>query len=115
MKALSLDNSDFPHLRTTDLLYVDKTPYIQRILDDKGTYYFLARPRRFGKSLFISTLEAFFQGKKELFKGLYVYDKTDWEANQYPVIRLNFSKIDSDEGKKAFEREIIDYLDANYA
>ena len=90
MKSLALDTSDFTHLRTTDLLYVDKTQYIQYLLDDKGTYYFLARPRRFGKSLFISTLEAYFRGKKELFEGLYIYDKTNWKENQYPVIRDEF-------------------------
>ena len=112
MKSLALDTSDFKHLRKTDLLYVDKTPYIQRLLDDRGTYYFLARPRRFGKSLFISTLKAYFEGQKELFEGLYIYDKTDWGKNQYPVIRMNFSKIDSD--SKEFEQAIIDYLHRNY-
>lgn len=115
MKSLALDTSDFEHLRTTDLLYVDKTQYIQHLLDDKGTYYFLARPRRFGKSLFISTLDAFFQGKKELFEGLYIYDKTDWEKNQYPVIRMNFSKIESDGTKKEFERAIVNHLSVQYA
>ncbi|MEN0049781.1 MAG: AAA family ATPase [Bacteroidota bacterium] len=115
MKKLALDNSDFEHLRNSDLLYVDKTPYIHHLLEEKGTYYFLSRPRRFGKSLFISTLENYFLGKKELFKDLYIYDKTDWEKHEYPVIRLNFSDIDSDKSKKEFEGAIIDYLDSRYA
>jgi phage-related protein len=54
-------------------------------------YNFLSKPRRFGKSLFISTLESIFKGQKELFKGLYIYDKWDFEA--YPVIRISFSNI----------------------
>ncbi|MEZ4883358.1 MAG: AAA family ATPase [Chitinophagales bacterium] len=116
MKALALSNSDFKRLRTTDMLYVDKTQEIQRLLEDKGTYYFLARPRRFGKSLFISTLEAFFEGKKELFEGLYIYDKIDWEKHgNYPVIRLNFSLIKSGGSKAEFEESIIDYLENFYA
>ena len=116
MKALALSNSNFKRLRKTDMLYVDKTQEIYRMLEDKGTYYFLARPRRFGKSLFISTLEAFFEGKKELFEGLYIYDKIDWKKHgSYPVIRINFSLIKSGGSKEEFEQSIIDYLDNFYA
>ncbi len=115
MKTLALDTSDFEYMRTADLLYVDKTQFIHKILKDKGTYYFLSRPRRFGKSLFISTLESFFCGRKEFFKGLYIEDKVDWEEFQYPVIRLNFSNVDSDGSKDEFELAIINYLNARYA
>lgn len=116
MKALALTNSDFPDLRARDLMYVDKTQEVLRILEDGGTYYFLARPRRFGKSLFISTLEAFFQGKKELFEGLFIYDKVDWEKHSdSPVIRLNFSLIKSGGNKTEFEQSIINYLKVEYA
>ena len=55
-----------------------------------GRYYFLSRPRRFGKSLFLDTLQDIFEGKKELFEGLYIYDKWDWE-DRYPVIKFGFS------------------------
>ena len=59
----------FEKLRKERFLYVDKTKYIYELVD-QGVYYFLSRPRRFGKSLLISTIEAYFQGKKELFDGL---------------------------------------------
>lgn len=65
---------------------VDKTEHIYNLLADGGTYYFLSRPRRFGKSLLISTLKEMFSGNKELFKGLWIYDKITWE--KYPVIYL---------------------------
>ncbi len=116
MKKLALDHSDFPRLRKDNCVYVDKTMHIARILEDKGMYYFLARPRRFGKSLFISTLESFFKGEKELFEGLYIDGKTDWkEHGSYPVIRMNFSQIDNKGTRKEFEYSIIDYLDTHYA
>ena len=60
---------NFEKIRKGDFLYVDKTELIYQLVDS-GSYYFLSRPRRFGKSLLISTLEAYFQGKKELFEGL---------------------------------------------
>lgn len=64
---------NFEKLRKDKFLYVDKTKLIYRLVDE-GQYYFLSRPRRFGKSLLISTLEAYFSGKKELFEGLAIYD-----------------------------------------
>ncbi len=79
----------FPELRKGGYLYVDKTQYIERILD--GTqYYFLGRPRRFGKSLFLSTLRAFFEGRRELFKGLYA-DTMDWDWEPVPVLYLDLN------------------------
>lgn len=59
---------------------------------DYGKYYFLSRPRRFGKSLLLDTLSELFSGRKELFKGLWIYDKWDWK-NKNPVIRISFSNI----------------------
>lgn len=61
----------FPKLIENGYVYVDKTRYIRKLVDE-GEYYFLSRPRRFGKSLFISTLQAFFEGRRDLFKGLYI-------------------------------------------
>ena len=69
--------------------YVDKTPFIEELLEH-GKYYFLSRPRRFGKSLFLDTLKECFEGNKKLFKDLYIYDKWDWNK-QYPVIRIDFA------------------------
>jgi len=91
MKNLPLGTQSFSVLRSTDCLYVDKTEYIHRMILT-GRIYFLSRPRRFGKSLLISTLDALFKGRKELFEGLYIYDKWDW-TQQYPVLRIDFGGL----------------------
>ena len=85
----------FEKLRVENYLYIDKTPYLHNIVNSAG-YFFLSRPRRFGKSLFINTIEALFQGKKELFEGLFIEDKWDWEQRN-PVIKISFSNIDHKE------------------
>ena len=90
MQTISKDNCDFPTLRQSGCLYVDKTAWLHRMATDRGAhFFFLARPRRFGKSLMISTLKAMFQGKRELFEGLAIMD-TDWDwSKTWPVIHLN--------------------------
>ena len=90
MKNLPLGIQSFPEIINNQWLYVDKTQDIYSLLQ-KGKYYFLARPRRFGKSLLISTLKEIFKGNQEAFKGLWIEDKMDWES--YPVIHIDFSKI----------------------
>ena len=83
----------FENMRNGNFLYVDKTEYIWKLIEPANAMYFLSRPRRFGKSLTLSTLKAVFQGRKELFKGLALYDKPyDWKP--YPVIHLDFSNCD---------------------
>jgi len=89
MKRLPIGISDFKKLREENFIYVDKTEYIYKLVKEGGGYYFLSRPRRFGKSLLISTLEYLFKGEKELFKNLYIYDKWKWEEI-YPVVRIDF-------------------------
>ncbi len=80
----------FEDLRREGYLYIDKTGYIRKLLRNK--YYFLSRPRRFGKSLLLSTLEAYFRGKKELFEGLEVYGhEHDWM--EYPVVHVDFASM----------------------
>ncbi len=79
----------FAEIRENGYLYVDKTEYIQDLVSS-GKYYFLSRPRRFGKSLLVSTFESFFRGKRELFKGLAI-DSMDWDWERYPVFHLDFS------------------------
>jgi hypothetical protein len=91
MKNLPLGVQDFKKLREDDLLYIDKTALLYEPVQ-KGGYYFLSRPRRFGKSLLISTLHELFEGNKALFKGLWIEDKIDWQ--KHPVIRIDFSAID---------------------
>ena len=72
-------------------VYVDKTEYVWKMAQSGGKFFFLSRPRRFGKSLLISTLKAYFEGEKELFRGLYI-DNVEKEWVKYPVIRLDFSR-----------------------
>ena len=88
---------NFGEVRRGGYVYVDKTPWMWKMVDE-GKYYFLSRPRRFGKSLMVSTLEAFFSGQRELFKGLFV-DTVDWDWQQYPILHLdlNTNKYDNAE------------------
>ena len=89
MKDITSSVYNFEDLIQGNFLYVDKTEYIWQLIKPAKEMYFLSRPRRFGKSLTISTLKAVFEGKKELFKGLAIYDKPyDWQP--YPVIHLSF-------------------------
>ena len=89
MKDITSSVYNFEDLIQGNFLYVDKTEYIWQLIKPAKEMYFLSRPRRFGKSLTVSTLKAVFEGKKELFQGLAIYDKPyDW--NQYPVIHLSF-------------------------
>ena len=90
MQTVSIDSNDFGEIRREGYLYVDKTAWLARLAAAEGRkMFFLARPRRFGKSLMISTLKAMFEGRKELFKGLDIMKtKWDWEK-KYPVIHLN--------------------------
>jgi hypothetical protein len=81
-------------MRENDALYVDKTFFIHKMAERPGVY-FLSRPRRFGKSLMVSTLHALFEGRKELFEGLYIYDKWDW-SRRSPVIRIDWSGINTE-------------------
>ena len=91
MKRLTSSASSFEEMITNGYLYVDKTEFIWNLVEQPLGTYFLARPRRFGKSLTVSTLEAVFQGKKDLFKGLAIYDKPyDWKP--YPIIHLDMSE-----------------------
>ena len=97
----------FSKIRNDGYAYVDKTALMYKMVSE-GSYYFLSRPRRFGKSLMLSTLQAYFEGKKELFQGLAVADmETEWK--QYPIMHLdlNTEKYDSVE---ALEDMLNDFL-----
>ena len=101
MKDITSYVYNFEELIQGNFLYVDKTEYIWQLIRLSRAGYFLSRPRRFGKSLTVSTLKAVFEGKKELFKGLAIYDKPyDWKP--YPVIHLSFGdyNVDSDAQKE---------------
>lgn len=98
---------DFEKLRTKGYSYVDKSRFVYKLATE-GEYYFLSRPRRFGKSLFLSTLEAYFQGKKELFEGLAIYDlETDWK--KYPIFHIDLNTANFRE-KDSLYTVLNDYL-----
>lgn len=88
MKHLPIGIYTFSDFKKGNYLYIDKTKNIYNLFADKGKYYFLSRPRRFGKSLLVSTLKEIFSGNKELFEDLWIYDKLTWE--RHPVIHLDF-------------------------
>ena len=91
MKPIATDTSTFATLIECGYAYVDKTAYLHRLVSGAdGRQFFLARPRRFGKSLTLSTLQAIFEARRELFKGLAI-DKSDYGWQKYPVIRLDMS------------------------
>ena len=87
-RRLPIGVQTFRTLRETDCYYVDKTPYIKRLLDE-GSHYFLSRPRRFGKSLFLDTLKELFEGNEALFEGLHIHRRWNWTVC-HPVLRLSF-------------------------
>lgn len=91
-----IGQQNFRELRERGSFYIDKTSFLEKIVFNGIQYWFLARPRRFGKSLFLSTLHYFFEGKRELFKGLYI-DSSDWDWAEYPVLHLdlNISRYDT--------------------
>ena len=98
---------NFEDLRRNGYKYVDKTNFVYKLADE-GKYYFLSRPRRFGKSLFLSTLEAYFQGKKELFEGLAIYNlETEWK--KYPIFHIDLNTANFRE-KDSLYSVLNDYL-----
>ena len=89
MQKLPIGIQTFSQIVKNNYIYIDKTKEAYELIDGAGKYFFLSRPRRFGKSLFIDTLKEIFEGNKELFKGLYIYDKYDFE--KYPVIKIDWA------------------------
>ena len=95
MRAITTDTADFEYLRENDLVYVDKTKAIHDLVKDTSRrFFFISRPRRYGKSLFCSTLHALFDGRRDLFEGLYIAERTDYSFERYPVLHFDFSPLD---------------------
>jgi len=107
IKKLPIGISTLSKVIEGDYIYVDKTPYIYEMVNT-GVVYFLSRPRRFGKSLLVSTLKELFEGNKELFEGLYIYDKWHWNE-KYPVIHLDFGNRSS-KSPEQLELSLIKFL-----
>ena len=100
-KLYPLGIQTFERIINEEKLYIDKTEYIYRMAHTNGTYFFLGRPRRFGKSLLVTTMQSYFEGKKELFKGLAI-EKLEKEWTEYPVLHFDLS------GGKHMEKEQLD-------
>jgi hypothetical protein len=123
-RKLPIGIQTFSEMREGGYYYVDKTAIAQRMID-QGKYYFLSRPRRFGKSLFLDTLKELFEGNELLFKGLFIHDSWDW-SSQHPIIRLSFGggqfgstqalqdslKVQLDELEQAYQLPTSPYPDA---
>ncbi|MGL4518676.1 MAG: AAA family ATPase, partial [Phocaeicola sp.] len=92
MKEIPTSNYDFAYLIENGMLYVDKTDYLHQLVESKNSTFFLSRPRRFGKSLTVSSLSYIFQGRRDLFAGLKI-DSMDYDWMEYPVVNLNMSKM----------------------
>ena len=101
LKLYPIGLQTFERIRKEDKLYIDKTEYIYRMAHTSGTYFFLGRPRRFGKSLLVTTMQSYFEGKKELFKGLAI-EKLEKEWTEYPVLHFDLS------GGKHMEKEQLE-------
>jgi len=109
MKKLPIGIQSFEKIRSDEFYYVDKTPFVRKLVDEGGGYYFLSRPRRFGKSLFLDTLRQAFLGKREFFEGLYLEEHWDWKK-RHPVIYISFgSGVIKD--SRMLEKKISSILD----
>ena len=104
LKLYPIGIQTFERIIKEDKLYVDKTEYIYRMTHTNGTYFFLSRPRRFGKSLLVSTFQSYFEGKKELFKGLAI-ERMETEWTEYPVLHFDMSG-----GKHLDKDQLEEYL-----
>ncbi|MDT8440547.1 MAG: ATP-binding protein [Desulfuromonadales bacterium] len=109
MKKLPIGIQTFEKIRGDDYVYVDKTGLACQLIE-QGSYYFLARPRRFGKSLLVSTLQALFEGRKELFTGLAAESRWDWSVN-YPVIKISFGGVARDLAE--MKQDVVNILGEN--
>mgnify|MGYP000093885565 CR=1 FL=1 len=105
MKKLPIGLQNFKEIIESGYLYVDKTRQIYDLVD-KGKLYFLSRPRRFGKSLLLTTLRYIFDGEKELFKGLYIAEQTDYNWEKHPVLQFNFADYGHEYDRDRLEKLI---------
>ena len=96
MQDIAQSTYDFGVMRANGSVYVDKTAMLHALIKrDRDAFYFISRPRRFGKSLMLSTLKYLFQGRRDLFKGLAI-DKMDYDWAEYPILHFNFATMDTE-------------------
>ena len=101
----------FEKIRSGNYLYIDKTEYVYRMTHSASNYMFLSRPRRFGKSLLTSTIHAYFEGRKDLFKGL-AMERLETEWTEYPVLHFDMSTakhVDKETLVLELERKLLQY------
>ena len=103
-KVISIGNQSFESIREKDNFYIDKTNFIREWWDNDDTVTLITRPRRFGKSLFLTTLQSYFEGKKDLFKGLAI-EQLEKEWTEYPVLHFDLSG-----GKHMDKQQLERYL-----
>ncbi len=113
MKKLPIGIQSFERIREAGYVYLDKTREIYNLVTG-GEYYFLSRPRRFGKSLLVSALRCLFEGKKELFNGLWIQDKWEWKKHPVIVIDFNGITLDTPENLKKSLLENLDKIGKAY-
>ncbi len=112
MKKLPIGISGLEKIIAGDYVYVDKTKHVAELVHGGGGYYFLSRPRRFGKSLLIDTIKQAFLGNKDLFKGLYLENNWDWEV-KYPVLHFTFGEGNAAD-PESLDAKISSFLDEHY-
>ena len=109
MQKIAVDTYNFPRMRKEGFVYVDKTAILHRLAcGDFGKLFFLARPRRFGKSLAVSTLRALFEGRRDLFTGLAIEPIWDW-SKKWPVIHLDMGSTQTDSVEE-FKVRLVELL-----
>ena len=114
--SLPLGVQDFEKLRNEGSVYVDKTEWIYKLVQPYLGLYFLSRPRRFGKTLLLSTLTCLFEGKRELFKGLWIDSHGDWDWKPHPVVSIDFNRMDHetpDALKKSIHKTLDNIIEEN--
>ena len=111
LKGCPIGTQTFEKLREGDMLYIDKTEYIHRMVHSTNTYFFLSRPRRFGKSLLTSTLKSYFEGRQDLFEGLAI-EQYEKEWTKHPVLHFDMSyakHVDEERLKFMLDRQLRKY------
>ena len=106
-RKLSIGAQVFQQFKTDNMIYVDKTEKIYELMQ-LGIHNFIVRPRRFGKSLFLDTVAAIYEGSKEQFVGTWVHDNLDWDAEKRPTLRIDFTQIENT--YLPLEKGLQDYL-----
>jgi len=112
-KPLPLSISTFEKIVSNGSIYVDKTRYIYELVRRMGGLFFISRPRRFGKTLTVSAMEEILRGNRELFKGLWIYEESDYDWEAYPVIRLDFSETKVKNAENL--EDLLEYYLAQFA